>query len=363
MISIRLTSLRKRLLVFVVLPSALVAFYYLIWASDMYISETRFSLHSPEVSGGSDILSMFGHSLGTSNSDSYIVNEYILSADMLQKLEKRLGLKNHFQNSSADFISRLKSSPSAEEFLKYYQGAISSSFDTTTGILIVKTRAYTPEMARDIGQAILEESELLVNRLRERTLQDGLVLARNELEIAEQRVNAAREAMNNLRRDTHILSPEATAASLQQLVTNLEAELAKTRAELSTSRTYMREDSPQVILLKTRIAGLERQAAAERSRLVGGDGLNEMAGDFERLTQEHDFAQKQYSFALNSIEVARVRAESKARYLVPFATPTLPDEALYPKRWLFSGLAFVTFALIYGIVSLTIAAIREHAGF
>jgi capsular polysaccharide transport system permease protein len=58
-----------------------------------------------------------------------------------------------------------------------------------------------------------------------------------------------------------------------------------------------------------------------------------------------------------------VRAESKSRYLVAFAEPTLPDESLYPRRIRSTGLFFAITTLLFGIVSLIIAAIREHAGF
>jgi len=37
-------TFRRRLLLFIVLPTAIVAFYYGIWASNMFVSEAHFSL-------------------------------------------------------------------------------------------------------------------------------------------------------------------------------------------------------------------------------------------------------------------------------------------------------------------------------
>ncbi len=83
----------------------------------------------------------------------------------------------------------------------------------------------------------------------------------------------------------------------------------------------------------------------------------------KKLMTEQEFAQKQYISALASLEAARIRAGSKSRYLVAFAAPTLPQEALYPHRIRSILLVFGASILIFGIASLVVAAVREHAGF
>jgi capsular polysaccharide transport system permease protein len=351
-------------MLFIGLPTALAAFYYGVLASDMYISEAHFSVRSPEGGGGTDFLSLFGQTAGSAVADAHVVQDHILSADMLQLLEKRFSLRNHYNDSGADFISRLATDATAEEFLDYYRDVISVGFDTTTGIVSLKVRAYTPEMARNLAQAILEESEKVVNSLNERSQQDSLAMAHNELTRAEKRLAAAREALRQLRHKTELINPESTAGSVHNLVSGLEAEAAKVRADLSAARTYMSENSIQVVALKTRAQALDRQVAAEKARLTGSGGgaLNEVVSEFEQATVEHDFAQKQYQTALAALETARIHAESKNRYLVAYAKPTLPEESRYPLRLLFSGLALVSFSLIYGIFALAIATIREHVG-
>ena len=64
-----------------------------------------------------------------------------------------------------------------------------------------------------------------------------------------------------------------------------------------------------------------------------------------------------------SLEAARVQAEAKQLYVESFAKPTLPDESLYPRPFLFTLVFFLTLVTLTGLVSLVIAAIREHAGF
>jgi capsular polysaccharide transport system permease protein len=358
-------SLKKRFLLFVGLPTLLAALYFSFWATDMYVSEARFSIRGPESGGATDLLALFGQGGSSTAADAYVVQDYIRSMGLLSVLNEQLHLRRHYQSGDADIISRLAADATAEEFLDYYRKVAKVAFDPATGILTLRTRAYTAEMARDLSRVILEQGEQLVNRLRDRALQDTLALARTELTTAEQRVTEARDALKGFRQKNNLLNPEAVAGAVLSLVAELEGEAAKARAQLAEVRSYMREDSAQVVALKARIDALEGQIGAEKSRLTGSERrvLNDVVADFERLTVEREFAEKQYISALASLETARIRAEGKSRYLVAFAPPTLPEESIWPRRLPFTGLVFACSALVFGIVSLVIAAIREHAGF
>lgn len=358
-------TFRNKYLLFVLLPTLLVAFYYGIWATNMYVSEARFSLRGPEGGGSTDVLALLGQSGGSTTADAYVVQDYIRSMGLLQTLDSRLDLKTHYQSDPGDLFSRLSKDASAEEFLRYYQKTTHIAFEPTTGIFTLTVRAYEPEVARDISQEILTLSEGLVNQLRDRALDDALELAHTELDHAEQQVSTLRERMKQFRQRSELLNPEAAAGALVSLLATLEAEAVKTRTEMAEARSYMREDSARINALKARIAALEGQIDAEKNRLTGPDQqvLNDVMADYEKLAIEREFAEKRYTSALTSLEAARIRAESQSRYLVAFSPPTLPDESLWPRRSRSVILAFVSANLLFGIVSLIIAAIREHAGF
>ena len=51
-----------------------------------------------------------------------------------------------------------------------------------------------------------------------------------------------------------------------------------------------------------------------------------MAGEYEDLQTESEFARQQLVSAMTSLETARVKAEAKSRYVVAFQIPVLPDE-------------------------------------
>nr|WP_321465877.1 hypothetical protein [uncultured Desulfobulbus sp.] len=360
-----MTKAQLRWLLFVALPMLVVLVYFGFWASDMYVSETRFSLRSQEGTGSSELLSFLGQSSGGTAADAHVVEEYIGSYELLALLDEQLHLKAHYQNPQADFFSRLQREPTREEFTEYFQRQVKISFDQVSGILKLQVRAFDPQTSQNICQAILAQSEELVNRLRERAIEDSLSLSRTEIDRAEQRLSRSRNKLQQFRMAHNLLDPAAEAGKVEGLVAELEGAAVKVRAELAETHSYMREDSAKMVGLKARLHALEGQIDTEKKRLAGRgkDTVNNLAAEYEQLKIEHEFSQKELVVAMQALEAARIRAENKSRYLVAFVHPTLPDEPLWPRRGYAIGVSFVGILLLFGMGSLIVAAIKEHAGF
>lgn len=351
-------------LIFIILPVCVAIFYFGFLATDMYISESRFAIRSPEGGGTTEWIALLGQSSGSATADAYILEEYVLSQGLVLKLDQKLNLRQHYQNDSADFFSRLKANPSNEDLLDYFRRVTSVRFDAATGIFGLEVRAYDAVMARTVNIAILEQSEQLVNDLRDRALNDLLSLSRYEVEVAEERLKSSRKDLQFFRQENDLLDPNAAAGAVLELVADLEGQTAKVKTELAELRSYMKEESAPVVGLKARVDAMEQQIHAEKERLTGKDSpvINEVVSRFEEIALEHEFAQNQYVSALSSLEAARVKVGSQSSYLEAFVKPTLPDEARWPQRGLSIGLSFVFSLLIYGIGSLIVAAVREHTG-
>ena len=159
------------------------------------------------------------------------------------------------------------------------------------------------------------------------------------------------------------MNPAESAAAVMEIRGQLEAEQAKVQAELTEINTYMRADSPKAVALRNRIESLKKQIARENSRLINPDqdSLSSSIAGFEPLVVEKEFAEKAYESALTSLEIARTEAARQHRYLATIVSPSRPDEATHPKRIM--SILTVLFAamLAFGIGSLLLAAIREHA--
>lgn len=366
----------RRFFALVMVPTLTIFLYTAFWASPMYISSSMFAIKSLE--SGGDFGGMSGsltQLMGVSNSttgDSYLISNYVKSWDLFSKVDSRLDLRGHFGDRSKDIISRLPQNSAQADIIDYWEWVVGLSFDPDTGIIRCKVKAYSPEMAWKINQAIIEYSEALINDMNRRGRQDTLALAASEVGRAEDRLTKAHAAVRGMREKTTMLSPQSESETLHSVISTLEAEAAKTAAELKEAEAYMRPDSPVVSNLKRKLEALSNQLAAERGKLSGltegserrnWEYLSTVLGQFEDLQLEEEFARQQYSSAMSALEGARIRSESKNRYLVAFEPPLLPDESLYPKVVRATAITFLGATLILGLISLTIAAIREHAGF
>ena len=357
----------KAVLAAVLLPTLLSLLYFGLWASPMYIAEARFAVRGAETSGAAGGLAALLLPSGASvGADAHIVAEYIQSPDIMEAIDGELHIFRHFSSREYDLISRLAADATRDERLSYWNWAVKPSFDPETGVIALSVRAYDPATAKKLAEAVLTKSEALVNAMSRRAQDDAIALAMSEVKTAEQRVSAAQDAMRAFRDRSGMLDPASTAGGLQGIVSQLEGEAVKVRAEIAEASTYMSKDAPALVGLRARLAAVEKQLASEKLRLAGEarpDSLTSVAGEYEDLQTESEFARQQLVSAMTSLETARVKAEAKSRYVVAFQIPVLPDESLYPRPFLFTAYVFVGALALVGLCSLIIAAVREHAGF
>jgi capsular polysaccharide transport system permease protein len=365
--AIKQLPLPARLFLYVVvMPTVLSMIYYGLMASDVYISEAKFALrlnsNTPSVGLFESVLS--SGSIETANEDAMIVSDFIYSRDMLIELDNKLAIRNHFESNEVDMFSRMDPEGSLEDFLDYYLGIIEIKIDSFTNIITLRVHAFEPNMAHSIAQTIITISEQLVNNLSNRIVEDSLQFARNEVDIAEARIRAASAAVTQFRSDTNSINPGEETSAVLRIITGLEAELATSRAKLFEVQNYMQNSSPQVQVLQGKVDSLAQQVEQERLRLSNNEDTNidyaRLIDNFEPLLLEQELATKQYASTLASMELARIEAQRKQRYLLPFVLPQIPDEAVEPKRLRAIFIIFIGLIIIYAIGGLVWAAIKDH---
>ena len=137
---------------------------------------------------------------------------------------------------------------------------------------------------------------------------------------------------------------------------------------LANARTQLGEllnnspSSPQIPLVKTRIAQLDKLIAEERGKLSGETGsVVSTLTEYERLDVQRQLAERALASAFTSLEAARIEAQRQQLYLETIAQPNLADYPLYPKRALSLATVLVSCLLVYGIAWLLVVSAQEHA--
>jgi capsular polysaccharide transport system permease protein len=350
----------------VVLPTCAAILYYAFFASDIFISESRFLVRSPQrqAQGGLFGQILQGSGLTHSQDDSYAVRDYILSRDALQVLQAKLEVRKAFASRQVNPIDRfpgLSWGNSFEDFYRYYGRHVGVEYDPASSISTLTVHAFTARDAQSINSSLLQMSEDLVNTLNARSRQDLIRYAEDEVKLATERASAAAAAIFDYRSKHEIFAPDQQAAIQLVSVAKIQEELVATEAQLAQLRK-LSPNNPQIIGLESRAETLRHAVGTEAAKVTGANGsFSARAPNFERLTIESTFADKQLGVALAGLESARSEAQRQQLYLERLVQPSLPDKAMEPRRIRSIFTVLLLGLIAWGVVSLLLAAIREHS--
>jgi capsular polysaccharide transport system permease protein len=359
---------RHFLFVLIVLaPTVGAILYYGLIASDVYISESRFLVRSPQHQAPSGLVGQLLQSTGItphSQDDTYSVRDYILSRDALKELDEKLNLRKSFSNDDIDVFDRFPGlgwSKSFEKFYLYYTRHIGVEYDPVSSISILTVRAFTAEDAYKINHSLLDMSERLVNTLNDRSRRDLISFADDEVKLASDKAKDAALALLTYRSSHAVFEPDRQAALQLEGVAKIQQELVATETELAQIKK-LSPDNPQIGALTNRAAALRNAITSEASKVTSARGsFSARAPNFERVALDVDCADKQLGVALTELESARAEALQKQLYLETLVQPNLPDKAMEPRRFR-SMFTFLIISLVgWGIASILIASVREHA--
>ncbi len=352
-----------RVLLAALVPVLIAVSYFGLIASERFVSESAVVLRSGNQSTSSF---SFGGLLPVSNPDTQdvlVVSDYIISMEMAQHLDKEFSLRDHYSDPQLDVISRLTADANDEEYLEYFRGMVTITFEETSSIIAIKTRAFSADIAHNINREIIARSELLINRLSDRIVDDTLNAARLEVESAIANARQISDRLSQFTAENQSINPGTDASSIAGLIAALEAKLAETRALYTEKSAYLRETTAEMRSLRNRINGIETELQRERQRLTNNQGIGTAIERYKPLLVEEELGRQRYAAALQALETARVESQTKKRYLATFVQPSQPTSSTEPDRLIDSITAILLSFLLYAVYALFRAAVREHIDF
>jgi capsular polysaccharide transport system permease protein len=305
---------------FVGLPTVLASIYFAFWASNQYESVTIIAVRGVDLSNGSHSESWLGSAVGTNGNSREVlsIRDYILSRSMLESLAQSQRYVQHFQDQKWDAFSRLAKRTTREQTYQFYLGKVAADYDSASGSLTLRVRAFDPERAREFARAIVTQSESLVADLAGRASQDARKYAETQMTHARERLVLARSRVTE--------TQHRSATRSAGVYPNGKLQGRPTPVDESPSDRFRNVDETL---------------------------------DTARL--ERDYAEKAYQLSILAMDETSVNGARRQQGLITIAKPSLPDYSTYPRRLASVVTVFVFSFLIMGIVSLTLSAIREHA--
>ncbi|NUH67221.1 capsule biosynthesis protein [Sulfitobacter sp. S0837] len=352
-----------RLAFFVLLPTFMAGYYFYKIATPMYATESQFLIIQNEGGGGA---SPFGGLLPTqfaNSADSIATQAYLQSKDAMLRLDEDADFRAHYSDPAIDPIQRLSESPTNEEAYKAYKKNVKIGYDPTEGVIRMEVIAADPEVSEEFSERLLTYAEERVNNLSKQKRDDGMADALQGFETAQANRRAAQEALIKLQVENNV-DPEAMIASIRTQITNYETLLIEKELELAALLDNQRPNKAKVDGARGDVRRLREQLTKLRERMTtateGENSLAQQAVAAQLAQADLAAADMVLQSAQTALEQARTEAGRQVRYLTVAVNPVAPDEATYPRKFENTILAFLIFAGIYLMLSLTASILREQ---
>jgi len=205
-----------------------------------------------------------------------------------------------------------------------------------------------------------EQVDAMTARLRTDQMQGAV----ETYEDAEAKMLAAQMRVQELQERLGVLDPVAESSVVMGQVSQLEGQLAAKQLELGQLLANPRPVESRVEAVRGDIVRLRDLITETRLQLTEGstarNSLAAIGGEMRVAEAELLTRQELLAAAAAHMETARIEANKQVRYLSLSVAPIPPDEATYPRAFQNTLVAFLLFAGIYLMLSLTASILREQ---
>jgi capsular polysaccharide transport system permease protein len=359
----KLGLLMVRLAFFVMLPTIAAGYYFYKVATPMYATDSQFLIIQSEGGGGA---SPFGSILPTqfaNSADSIATQAYLQSKDAMLRLDRDEGFKSHFAEASVDPIQRLDEDATNEEAYKIYKKNVKIGYDPTEGVIRMEVIAADPALSASFSQSLINYAEERVNNLSKQKRQDGMRDALEGYEIAQQNRRDAQEDLITMQVENGV-DPEAEIAAIRAQITTYEGLLIEKELELAALLDNQRPNRAKVDGARGDVRRMNEQLTKLRGKMIsateGENSLAQQAVTMQLAQADLAAADMVLQSAQTAMDQARTEASRQVRYLTVAVEPVAPQEPTYPRKFENTILAFLIFAGIYLMLSLTASILREQ---
>lgn len=351
----------------VLLPIAVSAWYLYARAADQYASTLGFTVRSEAVASATDLLGGLGSTFGGGGSrDSDILYEFIRSQEMVAAVNARLDLhKLYSKHRAQDPLLSFDPVGTVEDLSSYWQKMVRISYDASAGLMELRVLAFTPEDAKNIAEAIYDESSIRINALSANARADATRYASEDLDLAKDRLKKAREALTAFQVANQIVDVSANIQGQMGLLNTLQTQLAEAMIDFDLMENGTTASDPRLVQAQRRIDVIEARMAEERKKFgSGGQGPSgknyaTTVAEFESLTVDRELSERAYIAALAVNDGARADANRKSLYLAAYIRPTFAEQSEFPQRALNLGIVALFSFLAWAIGSLVYYSLRD----
>jgi capsular polysaccharide transport system permease protein len=342
--------------------------YWLLIASDRYVSQAIVVIQRTDQISGPSVnlpagLAGIAGASSPNSSDQLLLSEYLLSVDMLKKLDAAFDLRSHYSGWHRDPLSRMlyKNEP-IEWFYQYWLSRVDVEYDEYNGVLNIAVQAYDPKTAQAIVEFMIREGEAHMNLIGHQLAQSQVDFLTRQVIDSHDRLLDATQTLISFQNHQGLVAPQVTAASLNALIDKLEGQKTEVQTQLASLPATLSPNQPTVVMLRSNLNALEQQIAQRKAELASPTRrtLNYSVEEFQRLQMQVSFAQDLYKTALSALEQGRMNAARTLKMVSILQAPTKPGYPLEPERIYNTFVTLLVAIALVGVVKLLESIILDH---
>ena len=349
----------------IILAVSLLCILYWTFSSDRYVSEATILIQNTEqiTTPNLDVTTLISGMGGPNKSDQLLLSEYLLSVDMLKKLDNALNLRAHYSDNRWDFASRMwLGKYYLEWFYRYYLSRVAVTYDEMSGVLRIQAQAYDPKMAYKIAKLLVQDGEKFMNEMSHALARVQVEFLDKQVGQAQAQVLNASKALLNFQNQKGLVSPKATVESIHAIISKLEGQRTELQTQLASLPHSLDKSHPTRTSLEQSILAVEYQITQEQKKLASTKGrpLNSLMEEEQLLQLDLNFKQDIYKTSLIALEKGKMDAARILKHISILQQPIVPEYAWQPRRIYGIIITLSITLLIIGITNLLKYIILDH---
>ncbi|MBC7738694.1 MAG: hypothetical protein H7245_16090 [Candidatus Saccharibacteria bacterium] len=247
----------------VLLPTLSYGFYMWTKAADRYESNVGFGSRTEEAPSPFALLGALGGAAQSGSSDMDILYEFIVSQELVAKLDQQLDLKAIYAKAKDDPLNRFAEGGTIEDLVAYWKRMVLINYDSATGLMTLRVFAFDPADAKKIAEAILVESTRIINELSMTAQVDTTRYSKDALATTEQRLSDARLAVLDYQIKNNVVDPTTAIATQNGVIGTLNQQLATAQIDLDMLTGTVGTSDVRIATLNRRIEVIRNRIAEE----------------------------------------------------------------------------------------------------
>jgi capsular polysaccharide transport system permease protein len=305
---------------------------------------------------------LLGGSTSTQMQDSKILEAYLSSLDVLEKLDKNFALREHYNSKKQDILQRLYSFSTTEDFLLFYLSRLEVIYDEVSGILTISFLHTDSKIAQDIVNFLIKEAEVQLNQYNHINIAKQLKFVTQETQRSRTNLDKSIANLKAYQDQELSINPLNDAQIKNQILAEVELKLVNKKALYEQYKAYMNEKSFDLITLKNEIIELQHILRDTKRSLSGSSksDLNTIVLEYEQRKNQVEFDKEVYKQALLQLEKTKIDLQKEAKILTILTHANLPDGYDVPQKPSAILTLFIILILLYSVQTLIISIIKDH---